>query len=116
MDLTCLSITPRIDTTGDNNHYIGGYLGNPDRDATISFERRVDTGQGNDLPPGTRQNNSPSLAITRLYMPSLGGNKRIGVFYCQAEKLSSGVTEMTRVTTITMAKNSKNISNCSEMD
>ena len=100
LDLTCFSTYPRIDITGNDDHFIGGYKGIADKDVEISFGRTVDTGQGDGLPPGRTRRYS---RYTRYFMPiSGGGGGRIGAFYCEAETK--------RITTITMAKNSKNMS------
>ncbi|XP_071797735.1 uncharacterized protein [Asterias amurensis] len=108
-DTTCYASSPLIDPAGDNDFFIGAYMGSRDASADISFGRKSATGHPDNpgLPLGAHQVNHPSgdTSATLFYLPQIGGNTRIGAFYCQAD-LDDVVTQ---ITTIVLHKNENEV-------
>ncbi len=109
LDTTCYAPSPLIDPDGDNDFFIGAYMGSRGASASISFGRKSGTGHPDNpgLPTGSHSVNHPSgdTSATLFYMPQVGGNSRIGVFFCQA--VMDNVE--TQITTIFLHKNENEV-------
>ena len=103
---------PRIDINGDNDLFIGGYKSGGDTEATVTFGRLRVTANPvansvTGLPTGSNERQHPHVTTAKqLLLPESGAAKRIGAFYCNAQK-SGNVNE--KIPTIIMASDSKTV-------
>ena len=83
---------------------IGGFKSGSDTGASVSFERRLDTGSGILMPPGSERDHSDAEA--RLFDMTGGRASKFGAYDCKFDPDDDDQPEV-KITTVIMADDGK---------
>ncbi|XP_038048243.1 receptor-type tyrosine-protein phosphatase delta-like [Patiria miniata] len=107
VDFTLVANPAVIHLTATSDVVLTAYKGPNDIPAGVTFGRQLATGGMDGLPPGSAEEDEPSLQCTArsLRLPAEDGGDRVGVFYLEASR--NGI--MTRIQTVLVPKGNGNV-------
>ncbi|XP_038048236.1 receptor-type tyrosine-protein phosphatase kappa-like [Patiria miniata] len=88
VDFTFVANPALINSTGGKDVVLTAYKGPDDIPAGVSFGRQLATGGMDGLPPGSTEEDKPSLECKErsLRLPAAAGISRVGVFYFEGRR------------------------------